>query len=277
MFALTLLVCLGSHYASTIWMALSSWRFDLHPCLISRHNLVQEILPFLVVALQKFQGCAHFLRLVVISEHFRYPLCTAVAKLHAYNVIENWSWNLRKVGRQLRNCESTPFMNHLIPLINFVFCRYRLPTLTTPIMDISLSFFKLSAPFLHTAIVHKIFAVNITHPMMNFSCIMPFGEKKENNGPQFTLGRRFNYIREVTCLLLNNDWLEEVDLLVCVRGGIHCACAAYLYSGIARGPHLVACWRLKKISLVHSLLLWFCFLGKWKIFTINCTHIWFRY
>ena len=69
------------------------------------------------------------------------------------------------------------------------------------IRDSSSSFFKLSAPFSYTTITHKIVAINITHSMMNFGCIMPFGEKKANYGAHFTLGGRFDYIRHVITLV----------------------------------------------------------------------------
>lgn len=153
---LTSPVCLRSHYASIIWTALSSQHFDiaLMSRLLSQSCPGNPPLPHGRVA--KIPRLRPSLRLVVASEYFWYPPCTnfAVAKPYIYNAIESWPWNLRKVIRQLRNCESTPFTNQLIHLFYNVFRCTRLPPLTTPIMDVSSSFFKLPAPFSHTAVVH---------------------------------------------------------------------------------------------------------------------------
>ena len=130
---------------------------------------------------------------MVVTEYFRTH--------HGNNIIQYWSWNFRKFDRQLRNRESLPFMNSHEPLhslLNNLFCQYRLSSLTISIVDIISPFFKHSAPFSYTTITHKIVAINLTHPMMNFGCIMPFSEKKASYyGAQFIIGGCFDYVWHV--------------------------------------------------------------------------------
>lgn len=98
-----------------------------------------------------------------------------------------------------------------------------LPSLLTSWISVHPS---LDCIILITVVTHKIAAVTITHPTMNFVCFVSFSKEKVNYSVLFTLGGHLDLLDMFTFLLLSKYWLKELCLLV----GTEEKCPAYLHS-----------------------------------------------
>lgn len=160
------------------------------------------------------------------------------SQAHSYHVIVSWPWNLKQGGIQLRNWEPIPFTNRLICFFNNIFYYWKLTPWTALVTDVRSSFCKISTPFSHTAIPHKVAATNITHLMMNFPLIMSFSKKNANCKAQLTKAATAIVVDMFPHLLLSNDWFKELCILICVGR----KSTANLHSSITSGSHP---WLLK--------------------------------
>ena len=106
--------------------------------------------------------------------------CTRIAVLKSliHDGTESWPWNFWKCITEHRNYEPTISLNCLIHSPNKLISWHFIPSLTTCIVKVYTSCFKVSAPLPHFAVTHESFPIHITHSSENISYIAPLHIKK---------------------------------------------------------------------------------------------------